>query len=535
MVRMKEIKPTKRQTEFHSTAADIAIYGGSAGGGKTFSLLLEPLRFAHVPGFDAVYFRRRRTDLTKSGSAWPESFKLYPDFGAQPNHTMLRWTFPSTATINFNGLARDSDVEHWATSQIPCLIFDQLEAFTAHQFFGLMERMRTMCGVSPYCRAGCNPSPDCFLHNNGTGHGTGLISWWVDNDGWAIKERSGQVRYFQRINEVLIYGDSPDQLRENINRANYESNKPEIKDDQFFPRSLTFILSTIYDNKPLLNSDPTYLATLHSLPYVRRMRMLGEDDKGGNWNIRETAGNVFQRAWFKPCADLPPAGTDDVMACRFWDIAASQTANETNDECAGARWHRKGDDYYWINQTAVRGTPGQIEAHIFTTAEMDGQHVTICIEGEPGSHSQLWCDTIKRKLTNRGYHCVIIPSRASKVNRAMPYSALAEQGHIFRPDTDEYEVYWLEKAILQHENFPPATSKGKDDIVDSCSGAVNYLRGSAGLLAFTGQDEYETRNAVEKAPRGTFRQEEHYDDGTMRADYHSHIDQDDDRLPWEKR
>ena len=527
---MKEIRPTDRQNTFLSTEADLAVYGGSAGGGKTFALLVEPLRFVHVPGFDAVYFRRRRTDLTKSGSAWPESLKLYPDFGGYPNYSMLRWTFPSGATINFNGLARDNDVEHWATSQIPCLLFDQLEAFTAHQFFGLMERMRTMCGVTPYARAGCNPNPDSFLHNDGTGHGTGLISWWIDKDGWAIKERSGHLRYFQRINEKLVFGDTRDDLREQINKAKFESNQPEIKDAEFYPRSITFVLSTVYDNKPLITSDPSYLATLHSLPYVRRLRMLGEDDKGGNWHIRETAGNVFQRAWFKPCTNLPAAGDDDVSACRFWDIAASQNPTADKDECAGARWHRHGDDYYWINQTAIRGTPGQIEETIFTTAEMDGKHVTICIEGEPGSHSQLWCDTIKRKLTRKGYHCVIIPARASKINRAMPYSALAEQGHIYRPDTEEYEVFWLEKAILQHENFPPQTNRGKDDIVDSCSGAVNYLRGSGSLDYFTPQEADETAGAVSRAPRGVFsRDTEH----STEDSYNYHQADDDNRFPWE--
>ena len=39
------------QTEFLQTAADMCIYGGAAGGGKTVGLILEPLRYAsRVPG-----------------------------------------------------------------------------------------------------------------------------------------------------------------------------------------------------------------------------------------------------------------------------------------------------------------------------------------------------------------------------------------------------------------------------------------------------------------------------------------------------
>jgi hypothetical protein len=116
----------------------------------------------------------------------------------------------------------------------------------------------------------------------------------------------------------------------------------------------------------------------------------------------------------------------------------------------------------------------------------------------------------------------------------MPYSALAEQGHVYRPDTDEYEVFWLEKAILQHENFPPTTNRGKDDIVDSCSGAINYLRGNGSLDYFTAQDADETSNAVEQAPRGIFRQEREYSESDHQ--YHSGLptDNDDLQAPWER-
>ena len=47
------------QTEFLRTPADICIYGGAAGGGKTVGLILEPLRYvSQVPGFTAVFFGR---------------------------------------------------------------------------------------------------------------------------------------------------------------------------------------------------------------------------------------------------------------------------------------------------------------------------------------------------------------------------------------------------------------------------------------------------------------------------------------------
>jgi len=47
------------QTDFLRSPADICIYGGAAGGGKTVGLILEPLRYVRrVANFTAVFFRR---------------------------------------------------------------------------------------------------------------------------------------------------------------------------------------------------------------------------------------------------------------------------------------------------------------------------------------------------------------------------------------------------------------------------------------------------------------------------------------------
>ena len=67
-----EIRPQAgKQEMFLTTCADIAIYGGAAGGGKSFGLLLEPLR--HVtnnPEFYTVAFRRSTTQIRNPGGLW---------------------------------------------------------------------------------------------------------------------------------------------------------------------------------------------------------------------------------------------------------------------------------------------------------------------------------------------------------------------------------------------------------------------------------------------------------------------------------
>src|SRR5262245_17208186 len=73
------------QTLFAASRADIAIYGGSAGAGKTYGLLLEGARhLPHKPGFTAALFRRTVPQITNPGAAWDEAVRLYTKVGGAP-------------------------------------------------------------------------------------------------------------------------------------------------------------------------------------------------------------------------------------------------------------------------------------------------------------------------------------------------------------------------------------------------------------------------------------------------------------------
>lgn len=291
------------QSAFLSSAADLVIYGGAAGGGKSFALLLEPLRHVRNPQFNAVIFRRTSVQVRNPGGLWDESMKLYPLLGGVPREYLLEWQFPSGATIKFAHMEHEKNRLDWQGSQLPLIAFDELTHFTRPQFTYMLSRNRSLCGVRPYMRATCNPVPDDdpiggWVHE--------FMGWYIGDDGYALPDRSGIVRWFAVDNDELHWADSAAELH-----ARYPGSAP---------KSFTFILSSVFDNKILLDADPGYLANLMALPLVDRERLLGDGTRGGNWKIKPSAGKVFDRGWFEIVAAAPAAG----RTVRFWDLAATE-------------------------------------------------------------------------------------------------------------------------------------------------------------------------------------------------------------------
>lgn len=45
------------QTAFLASPADVVIYGGAAGGGKSYGLVMSALRYKNVRGYNCTIFR----------------------------------------------------------------------------------------------------------------------------------------------------------------------------------------------------------------------------------------------------------------------------------------------------------------------------------------------------------------------------------------------------------------------------------------------------------------------------------------------
>lgn len=301
-----------------SSGADIVIGGGAAGAGKTFCLLLDPLRYNTNSNFGAVIFRRTTPQITNPGAILDQSSKLYPFVGATLNKSALSWSFKSGARIKFSHLEHEKNVYDWQGSEIPFIGFDELTHFSKFSFFYLLSRNRSTSGIKPCVRATCNPDPDSWVAE--------LISWWIGEDGFPIAERSGVVRYFAKDGESFIWGDS---VAECIEKSNYfieplvEKSGQKAED---FIKSITFIGGTVYENKELLNIDPGYLANLAAQDDTTKLQLLE-----GNWKVALNPSDVYNYVSFKDVftnsfvepgtpaitVDVAIFGDDKLIICYF--------------------------------------------------------------------------------------------------------------------------------------------------------------------------------------------------------------------------
>jgi hypothetical protein len=270
-----------------ASPADIVIGGGAAGVGKTFTLLLEPLRHKEVKGFGTVIFRRTSPQIKAEGALWDTSMSIYSSIdGAEPRESSYEWFFGDKAKLKFAHLEYEKNVYDWQGSQIPCLGFDELTHFSKKTFFYMLTRNRSVCGVAPYARATCNPDPDSWVAE--------FISWWIDQDtGFPIKERNGVIRYLVVDGDNYLWGDTKEEV---IDKSAHIFDAIKQKTDidlKEFVKSVTFISGDIYENKELLTVNPAYLGNLLSQDKDTQASLLH-----GNWKTVISDNDVYDYVKF---------------------------------------------------------------------------------------------------------------------------------------------------------------------------------------------------------------------------------------------
>lgn len=450
------------QEAFLSTPADICIYGGAAGGGKSYALLMEAVRHTNNPKFGAVIFRKNSKQITSEGGLWDTSMEIYSGIGRPRKGPPARWIFPSGAKVSFEHIENDQALQKWQGTQIAMIGFDELTHFSKQQFFYMMSRNRSTCGVKPYIRGTCNPDPDSFVAD--------LIAWWIDQDtGYPIPERSGVIRYMGRLQDTILWGDTIDEV---VQQAAGDIKPEDIK-------SFTFIASKLTDNKILMETNPSYMANLKALATVERERLLE-----GNWKIRPAAGLYFKRSRVNILPELP---NDVVRWVRAWDLAATEDKRGTRPEdgpayTAGVLMGKRRNGRYIVADVInQRLNSADVRNTVKNTAAADKaryHNVRIRMNQDPGQAGKEQAEQYIKLLA--GYSINIERESGSKETRAEPFSAQwlglpgSECGNV-----DVLEAPWNDAYFSQLESFPESKFK---DMVDASGTAFNELEKGAAII-----------------------------------------------------
>ena len=146
------------QTDFLAASETDVLYGGAAGGGKSYAMLVDPLRFAHRAAHRALILRRSMPELReiidKSRELYPKAFP-----GCKYKEVEKLWNFPSGAKVEFGFLERDADVYRYQGQAYSWIGFDEITHLpTEFSWNYLASRLRTTdSSITPYMRCTANP------------------------------------------------------------------------------------------------------------------------------------------------------------------------------------------------------------------------------------------------------------------------------------------------------------------------------------------------------------------------------------------
>ena len=186
------------QEKFLSSPADITIFGGNRGGGKSWALLMEVLKDIQNPNFAAVILRNEKEDLSNMVN---KSYELFSQFGKYNRSISdMTWNFYTGGFLKFSYYADSFEdfVKRFQGKEFSFIGIDEITHSDYNKFKYLITNNRNAYGIRNRFYGTCNPDPDSWVRK--------FIDWWIDGNGNPIPERDGIVRY------CFMDGDRPEDI-----------------------------------------------------------------------------------------------------------------------------------------------------------------------------------------------------------------------------------------------------------------------------------------------------------------------------------
>lgn len=178
---------TKKQKAFIDAREDEVLFGGAAGGGKSFGQVADALIFAlRYPGSKQLILRRTFAELDKSLIRL--SLSLYPKEIYSFNSSSHCGKFINGSIIDFGYCAGELDVYQYQSAEYDVVRFDELTHFTESQYLYLISRVRGANDFPKQVKSTTNPG--------GIGHGWVKARFVDRSEGKPFMGEDGLMRVF---------------------------------------------------------------------------------------------------------------------------------------------------------------------------------------------------------------------------------------------------------------------------------------------------------------------------------------------------
>ena len=262
------------QKLFFSCPAHDVLFGGSAGGSKSFCAAQKAMHLAaKYPGIHIGLFRRslpelRMTLLREAQDKYPQSLYKYRDQTRQ-------MTWVNGSVVSFNYVETDKDLLNYKSVEFDVIIIDEAVDLTEHQIVYLKSRLRTT-------RKDFQTRFYMMTNPLGVSHAYLNSRYIIDKDPYKL--------YPTPETDML----PPEKQRYQI----------------YIPARLT-------DNKVLMDNDPMYIYNLRELPEDEFLALLL-----GIWDIQS---GLFFTEWdnkkFVEKEDYIPKPTDELYIYFDWGLS----------------------------------------------------------------------------------------------------------------------------------------------------------------------------------------------------------------------
>jgi len=406
--------PTPKQAAFLALTCREALFGGSAGGGKSDALLMAALMYIDEPGYAALLLRRTYADLSLPEALMDRANEWLRGTNARYNDRDKTWIFPSGATLTFGYLAVEKDKYRYQSSAFQFIGYDELTQFTESQYTYPFSRLRRLAGsqIPLRMRSASNPG--------GIGH-----AW--------------------------VYERFP------IDRTSESTQTRRV-----------FIPAGLADN-PYIDSAE-YIHSLAELDDITKKQLLE-----GVW-ITDPAGRPFKRDWWRGLnryhADSTGPAASAVGRWMSWDTAMK--AKEENAYTAVTVGELTPDYYLnirqvWRHRLEFPDLPNAIE-DFARQYNQDGKLRAVIIEDKSSGTSAIQTLT---KTAEPWLQSLIVPFQPSgdKIQRAQQAAVWCKRDCVRLPHPGR-SLSWLFDFEKELFGFPDTQFK---DQVDSFSQLILYI------------------------------------------------------------